>query len=113
MAARAASVVRRALLYVPSSSPKFLDKSRGLTVDTVCYDLEDSVTPTKKDEARHNLRGFLEQGKQASGIRETAVRINAVESGLALKDLNEIVSRTLSLAPSAASLFTLVSTISL
>lgn len=92
MASRAASTVRRALLYVPSSSPKFLDKSLGLKVDTVCYDLEDSVTPTKKDEARTNLRQFLEQRKNPGGIRETSVRINAVETGLALKDLNEVVS---------------------
>ena len=67
-----------------------LDKSRGLNVDCVAYDLEDSVTPGRKAEARTNLRRFLHQPR-AGGIREQAVRINAVESGLALNDLAEVV----------------------
>ena len=67
-----------------------LDKSRSLDVDCVAYDLEDSVTPGKKTEARANLRRFLEQPR-AAGIKEQAVRINAVESGLALEDLTEVV----------------------
>lgn len=75
---------------MPGSSKKFLEKSRGLNVDCVAYDLEDSVTPGRKAEARRNLRHFLEQPRSA-GIREQAVRINAVESGLALDDLTEVV----------------------
>lgn len=67
-----------------------LDKSRGLTVDTIAYDLEDSVTPGKKQEARLNLRQLLEQPR-VKGIREQAVRINSVDSGLALDDLTEVV----------------------
>jgi citrate lyase subunit beta-like protein len=67
-----------------------LDKSRGLNVDTIAYDLEDSVTPNKKVEARKNLRHLLQQPR-AAGIREQAVRINSVESGLALADLQEVV----------------------
>jgi citrate lyase subunit beta-like protein len=86
----AASILRRSLLYVPSSSMKFLEKSRGLTVDCVAYDLEDSVTATKKAEARKTLRQFLAESR-APGIREQAVRINSVDSGLALDDLNEVV----------------------
>lgn len=68
-----------------------LEKSRGLKVDTVAYDLEDSVTPSKKAEARHNLRELLARPK-AEGIGEQAVRINSVDSGLALTDLTEVVS---------------------
>ena len=78
------------ILAVPGSSQKMLDKSRGLSVDCVAYDLEDSVTPGKKAEARSNIRRLLDQPRVA-GIREQAVRINAVESGLALDDLTEIV----------------------
>ena len=103
------AIVRRALLYgtpssnsldlhnessqviVPGSSRKFLEKSRGLKVDNVTYDLEDSVTPGKKAEARKTLRDFLGQPR-AEGITEQAVRINAVETGLALEDLTEVVS---------------------
>jgi len=102
----AAPIIRRALLYgihspqsttplsnkniVPGSSKKMLDKSRGLNVDCIAYDLEDSVTLGKKAEARQNLRHLLEQPR-AAGIREQAVRINSVESGLALDDLQEVV----------------------
>ena len=69
-----------------------LDKSRGLSsVDCVAYDLEDSVTPGKKAEARSNIRKLLDQPR-VDGIREQAVRINAVEIGLALDDLTEVVS---------------------
>jgi citrate lyase subunit beta-like protein len=75
---------------VPGSSKKFLDKSRGLSVDCVAYDLEDSVTPGRKAEARSNLREFLQQERSTS-IKEQAVRINAVETGLALDDLTEVV----------------------
>jgi citrate lyase subunit beta-like protein len=67
-----------------------LSKSRGLTVDNVTYDLEDSVTPSQKAPARSALRSFLSQPRVA-GITELAVRINAVESGLALADLQEIL----------------------
>lgn len=86
----AAPIIRRALLYVPGSSKKMLDKSRGLNVDCIAYDLEDSVTLGKKAEARQNLRHLLEQPR-AAGIREQAVRINSVESGLALDDLQEVL----------------------
>ena len=84
------SVLRRALLYVPGSSQKFLDKSRTLTADNVTYDLEDSVTPGRKAEARSLVRRALDSEKP-SGIKERAVRINAVNSGLALGDLEEIL----------------------
>ena len=68
-----------------------LDKSRSLSVDCVVYDLEDSVTLARKPEARSAIRRFLEQ-PPAPGIKEQAVRINSVESGLALDDLSEVVN---------------------
>ncbi|KAL8732677.1 MAG: hypothetical protein Q9166_002653 [cf. Caloplaca sp. 2 TL-2023] len=67
-----------------------LDKSRSLEVDCVAYDLEDSVTLGKKPEARSNIRQFLQQ-RRPQGIKENAVRINAVQTGLALEDLTEVL----------------------
>ncbi|PNS20920.1 hypothetical protein CAC42_2851 [Sphaceloma murrayae] len=84
------SVIRRALLYVPGSSMRFLEKSRTLTVDNITYDLEDSVTPSKKPEARSNLQTFLSQ-ERPSSIKELAVRINSVDSGFALDDLTSVL----------------------
>ncbi len=75
---------------MPGSSQKFLDKSRSLAADCVTYDLEDSVTPNRKAEARSLVRKALDQSRP-SGIKERAVRINSVSSGLALSDLTEIL----------------------
>ncbi|KAK4989168.1 hypothetical protein LTR66_007125 [Elasticomyces elasticus] len=86
----ATSIIRRALLYVPGSSQKMLQKSRGLTADCVAYDLEDSVTPGKKAEARANLRDLLSKPR-VDGIHEQAVRINSVDSVYALSDLTEVL----------------------
>ncbi|RFU32347.1 hypothetical protein B7463_g3999, partial [Scytalidium lignicola] len=84
------STLRRALLYIPGSSQKMLQKSRGLDVDLAVYDLEDSVSPHLKKEARIAVSNFLRQPK-AKGIRKQAVRINAVDSGHALQDLTEVL----------------------
>lgn len=67
-----------------------LDKSRGLNVDCVAYDLEDSVSMNMKVEARQNLRSFFAQPRSA-GTKECAVRINAIGSGLEEDDLVELV----------------------
>lgn len=76
---------------MPGSSMRFLEKSRGIkALDSVAYDLEDSVTPTKKPEGRKNILEILNRDR-ASGIREQAVRINSVDSGFALDDLTEIL----------------------
>ena len=69
---------------------RFLDKSRGLTVDSIAYDLEDSVTPGKKAEGRQNILAVLNKDR-IPNIREQAVRINPVSSGLALDDLTVIL----------------------
>ena len=67
-----------------------LAKSRGLTADCVAYDLEDSVTSKRKAEARSNIRQFLEQSR-ADGIKECAVRINAVGTGYETDDIEAVV----------------------
>jgi citrate lyase subunit beta-like protein len=84
------NLLRRAMLYIPGSSQRFLDKSRTLTADCIAYDLEDSVTPGKKAEARSLVRKALDT-TIPDGIKERAVRINSVGSGLALADLEEVV----------------------
>ncbi|KXJ95724.1 Pyruvate/Phosphoenolpyruvate kinase-like domain-containing protein [Microdochium bolleyi] len=95
-AARSSAILRRSLLYVPSSSPKMLQKSLGLTSDNITYDLEDSVTPTAKPAARQALREHLTTlGKGAgrpSTIGELAIRINAVSTPYALDDLTALAA---------------------
>lgn len=87
-----ASVLRRALLYVPSSSQKFLTKSLSLTSDNVTYDLEDSVTPSAKPQARAALAAHLSSLPtcRRAGITELAARINAPSTPYALADLQAL-----------------------
>ncbi|MGA9581992.1 MAG: CoA ester lyase [Allosphingosinicella sp.] len=42
----------RSLLFLPASNPRAIEKARGLGADMVVLDLEDSVKPGDKDEAR-------------------------------------------------------------
>jgi citrate lyase subunit beta-like protein len=67
-----------------------LEKSFAMHADNVTYDLEDSVTPHMKVDARSNLRDILNK-QRPSGIKEMCVRINSVDTGLALGDLTEIL----------------------
>lgn len=76
---------------VPSSSPKFLQKSQSLRVDSVAYDLEDSVTTSQKPAARQNILSFLSDSPRPAHIGEVGVRINSVSSGLALEDLQVVL----------------------
>jgi citrate lyase subunit beta-like protein len=67
-----------------------LEKSFAMHADNVTYDLEDSVAPSLKASARSNLRSILSKPRPA-GIKEMCVRINSVDSGLALDDLTEVL----------------------
>lgn len=68
-----------------------IEKTREFKVDCVAYDLEDSVTASRKPEARANVCDFLNDEPRPKGVGERAVRINSVGSGLAEDDLNEVV----------------------
>ncbi|GKU23017.1 unnamed protein product [Fusarium langsethiae] len=87
------SLIRRAMLYVPSSSSKMLGKSRNLTVDCIAYDLEDSVAPDQKQHAREALRNFLQDLKhdRPKDIKEIAVRVNATDTKHIEDDLRAVV----------------------
>ncbi|KAI1498874.1 beta subunit of citrate lyase [Biscogniauxia marginata] len=96
MAAKSSSILRRALLYVPASSPRMLTKSLGLASDNITYDLEDSVTPSAKPQAREALRAHLAalpSRPRRAAARELAVRINAVSTPHALSDLAALAAQ--------------------
>jgi citrate lyase subunit beta-like protein len=52
--------LRRAMLYVPGSNPRMLEKSFASPADSICYDLEDAVAPGKKVEARRMVCELLD-----------------------------------------------------
>jgi hypothetical protein len=51
--------LRRAMLYVPGSNARMLEKSLQSPADSICYDLEDAVAPGRKDEARRMVCELL------------------------------------------------------
>lgn len=67
-----------------------LDKARTLPADQLIYDLEDAVTPARKDEARAAVAAELAAGGQRAGVR--SVRVNGVSSGLTVRDLDVLVA---------------------
>lgn len=79
---------------VPGTYQKMLAKTQSLSVDTVIYDLEDSVAPNAKATARGLVARHLSDDSMSSISRcpkEVAVRINAVDTGLALQDITEVL----------------------
>lgn len=79
---------RRSMLYIPACVPRFLAKGRELRVDTLIFDLEESVLVARKTEARRNAVEALRQG--GYGQREVVVRVNRHDSAWGLDDLTAI-----------------------
>ncbi|TDC03497.1 CoA ester lyase [Nonomuraea longispora] len=80
---------RRSVLAVPGSNPRFLDKAQTLPVDEVFLDLEDSVAPAAKQEARKNIVTALREGDWSGKTR--VVRVNDLTTQWAYRDVIEVV----------------------
>lgn len=79
----------RSLLFVPGDRPDRMTKAVAAGADAVILDLEDSVSPPNKPEARRAVADFL-------GANPTAalwVRINPLSSPECDRDLGAIVAR--------------------
>jgi len=85
--------VWRSILYVPGNVPKFIDKAHERGADCVLIDLEDSVQPAQKPEARAMQAETMK--KVARGGADVAVRINR-PMRLAMADLEAAVRPGLS-----------------
>ncbi|TLS29622.1 hypothetical protein PpBr36_00419 [Pyricularia pennisetigena] len=87
------SLLRRALFYVPASSPKHIAKSLTLKSDNVTYDLEDSVSLASKDAALESLLRHLKSldGRPQS-IREVAARINPIHTAQGSRELTALAA---------------------
>jgi citrate lyase subunit beta/citryl-CoA lyase len=79
---------RRSCLSVPGSSEAMLAKAALLPVDEVVIDLEDSVAPAAKGEARDVVAGLL--ARDAMPAPAVAVRINAIDSPWFEEDVSEL-----------------------
>lgn len=76
---------RRSVLYVPATNDKALAKLATLACDAVILDLEDSVAPERKAEARERLPAIVPPLR--SGNRELVIRINALAGEWGADDL--------------------------
>ena len=72
-------------MSVPASSERFIAKARGLAVDEVMLDLEDSVAPDAKPAARELAVAALRAG--GWGGKLVAVRVNDVTTPWAYQDV--------------------------
>ena len=81
---------RRSVLAVPASSPKMLEKAKGLAADAIFMDLEDSVAPIAKPDARKNVVAALNEGGYGSKL--LTVRVNDWTTQWTYADVIEVVS---------------------
>ena len=78
---------RRSLLYMPASNSRAIEKARELACDGVILDLEDSVAPEAKAEARAKAVAAVGAG---FGGREVAIRCNGLDTAWGAEDLRAI-----------------------
>jgi len=80
---------RRSALYLPAGNARALAKLPNLGCDSVILDLEDSVAPEAKDEARESLRSFFADGRATAlpAGMERIIRINSLSSPWGAEDL--------------------------
>ena len=86
-------ITRRSRLYLPGNSPKLMLNAGIYGCDAIILDLEDSVAPDKKYEARFLIRNALRSVNFKGS--ERMVRINQLPAGLG--DLSFVVPHSVNL----------------
>jgi malyl-CoA/(S)-citramalyl-CoA lyase len=85
----ASARLNRSELAVPASEPRFFAKAAASGVDIVLLDLEDSVAPDRKDEARRNAIAALHDVDWRGKTR--SVRVNGLDTPWMYRDVIEVV----------------------
>ena len=78
----------RSLLFIPSHQEKFYSKINAINPDVVVFDLEDSVPPSLKDDARNFLFKYLSSVQCSS--KEYFIRVNNPTSSFFASDIHLI-----------------------
>jgi citrate lyase subunit beta/citryl-CoA lyase len=76
---------RRSALYLPGSNARAIEKARTLPCDVVILDLEDSVGPEAKEQARALACDAARAG--GFGSRELVIRVNGLDTPWGAADL--------------------------
>jgi citrate lyase subunit beta/citryl-CoA lyase len=80
----------RSMLFVPADSERKLAKGLSSPADALILDLEDAVAPSRKAGARGMAAAFI--AEHAAGLTtQLYVRINPLDSGMAMHDLAAVV----------------------
>jgi citrate lyase subunit beta/citryl-CoA lyase len=85
----------RSLIFIPGNNPRFLEKSKTINSDILCFDLEDSVPMDEKESARNLVNKTICEiniMNQSNKKILVAVRINAPDTELAVDDLKKIIT---------------------
>ena len=82
----------RSYLFIPGDSPKKLDKGMASGADALLLDLEDSIAPQRKAEARATTAAFLKQARGAKDRPRVYVRVNGFATGLTGDDLDAVAA---------------------
>lgn len=88
----------RSLIFIPGNNQRFLEKSKVINSDIICYDLEDSVPPEEKDVARRYIEATIRELKSKNNDKDSdkrerivAVRTNSPDSKQISTDLSKVV----------------------
>ncbi len=77
----------RSLLFVPANQRRMLDKLASLPADGFIFDLEDTVPPAEKANARAMTKEYIAKLPP----EKSWVRVNAVPSGYLHEDIGELI----------------------
>lgn len=87
--AESAARLTRSMLFVPGSRPDMIAKAAQSAADAVCLDLEDAVALEQKEASRAHVVHALQT--LDFGPRVRIVRINALDTPFAYRDVIEVV----------------------
>ena len=73
-------ILFRSIIFVPGNRPNMLERSRSFEADVIMVDLEDSVPPAEKVNARELAREWVPKLRRDG--RRVMVRVNSLDTGL-------------------------------
>lgn len=83
----------RSLIFVPGNRANMLERARSFNADIIMVDLEDSVPPAEKVNARELARQWVPQLHQE--CKQVMVRLNSLDTGLTRDELAAAISPSL------------------
>ncbi|MBF0110941.1 MAG: CoA ester lyase [Magnetococcales bacterium] len=83
--------LNRSTLAVPGSKPRFIEKAATSAADVIFFDLEDSVPPDHKEQARKDVIAALNDLDFAG--KSLSVRINGLDTHYMYRDVVDLVEQ--------------------